>query len=227
MRVLHCQQGSPEWVEARVGVITASECKSIITPARLQPSKSREPYLHRLAAEWFLGRSLEDFGGNRWTERGKELEPHARRMFAFEHNVEPQQVGFVYRDETELIGCSPDWLMPGAGGEVKCPAPGTHVGLLLGPRECPTDYVPQVQMSLWVCREQCDHWFFVSYCPEMPLFSVRCDPDPAWQAALDEHMPAAVDELLSMRERLRAMVERPADEPVRTASGRVMEDCEA
>lgn len=205
MRVLDCIQGSPEWEEARTGVITASECKSLLTPAKLRPSASRWPYLHRLAAEWYLGRRLEDFAGNRWTDRGKELEPLARDAFEMETGVRPRQVGFVYHDDTESVGCSPDWLMPGAGGEVKCPAPGTHVGFLLGDRVCPTEYVPQVQMSIWVCRQQAEHWWFVSYCPELPLFTVRCEPDPEWQAALDEHIPAAVADLEHMRNTLRAM----------------------
>ena len=64
----------------------------------------------------------------------------------------------------------------------------------------PTDYKAQVQGQLWVTgRAWAD---FMSYCPELPPFLIRVEPDPKFQAALDDHMPVFHAELMAGRARL-------------------------
>ena len=68
MIVLDHDQGSTEWIEARLGIPTASGFHRIITPTG-KLSASRDAYEGELLAEWALGRPVTEFGGNDWTER--------------------------------------------------------------------------------------------------------------------------------------------------------------
>ena len=124
--ILDVEQGSPEWAQARVGVVTASALGGIVTPARLQRAKS--DYMATLAAEWLMGQPLEDeWAGNFWTERGQSMEPEARAWFALQTGETVADVGFVYRDEEREVGCSPDGMTVDGGLELKCPALKTHI----------------------------------------------------------------------------------------------------
>ena len=204
MIVLDCEQGSVPWVEARLGIPTASEFSKIMTPGG-KLSASRIPYLGTLVAEWALGDAAGDieFGGNAWTERGQALEPQARAAYGFTRDVDPVTVGFVYRDETRLSGCSPDSLVGDDGIlELKCPMAGHHL-VWLAQDIIPREHVSQLQGQLWVTgREWVD---FMSFFPGLPPFIVRAAPDPTYQAALDVAIPDFVAEVLDARERLRAL----------------------
>ena len=204
---LDFQQGSREWVEARLGIPTASEFSRIVTTSG---AKAKTGYVWELVAEWVLGEPTVKFGGNDWTERGQVLEPEARKYYAFQRDLEPQTVGFIYRDETRMCGCSPDGLVGDDGLlELKCPMAGKHLQYLVGDK-VPREHKTQVQGQLWVTgRAWCD---FMSYHPGLPPFIKRVEPDPKLQAALDEHMPEFLEELLAGRERLRSLGVVPAGE---------------
>jgi len=91
------------------------------------------------------------------------------------------EIGFCL-DDTGEYGASPDGLVGESGLlEVKCPAPHTHVGYLLGDK-LPTKYVPQVMGQLAVTGlDFCD---FASYCPGLDIFIVRVQRDEAYIDAL-------------------------------------------
>ena len=221
MIVLNHDQGSAEWVEARLGIPTASEFKRILTPTG-KLSTSRDGYMAELLAEWALGEPVTEFGGNDWTERGQALEPDARACYAFQADCEPQHVGFVLRDKGRMCGASPDALV-GSDGllELKCPMAGKHL-LYLARNELPLEYVPQVQGQLWITgREWCD---FMSYYPSLPPFIKRIAPDARFQAALDEYMPLFIEELLTGRGRLRELGVVPAAEAEWSRGRRLRED---
>ena len=197
MKVLDVEQGSREWVEARLGIPTASAFKRIVTSTG-KLSAQREAYQAELLSEWVFGEPAKDFD-TAWTERGKVLEPDARRYYSFHTDAEAQTVGFCLRDDG-IAGCSPDGLVNPEGLlELKCPREDTHL-LYLARGVLPTDYKAQVQGQLWVTgRAWAD---FMSYCPELPPFLIRVEPDPKFQAALDDHMPTFHAELMSGRARL-------------------------
>ena len=210
--IIHpAEQGSLAWIEARLGRATASAFAKIITPGG-KLSKSREGYMATLLAEHFLGEPVDEFHGTEWTERGTVLEPDAFACYAFRNDEEPIKCGFIYRDETELVGCSPDGLVGDDGLlELKCPMAGTHL-MYLAQGAVPSAYVPQVQGQLWVTgRAWCD---FMSYHPGFPPLVVRMAPDPRLQAAFDAHIPQFCDEMLEARERLLAMGVQRDTEPL-------------
>ena len=131
MKIIDCEQGTPEWIKARLGIPTASEFHKIVGNATGELSRSRDKkglsetarkYAYRLVAETLLERELDRVPGTPWAmERGKRLEPLAREQYAFTHDVELRQVGFVTTDDGR-VGCSPDGLIVGARGglEIKC-----------------------------------------------------------------------------------------------------------
>lgn len=209
MITLDAEQGSQVWVEARLGIPTASAFSRIVTPGG-KLSAQRGGYLAELLAEWALGYPVADWGGNEHTERGHVLEPDAFGFYSFVRGVDPSKVGICYRDEDRLVGASPDFLVGDEGiGELKCPEAGKHL-LWLARGICPNEHYPQVQGQLWVTqRPWCD---FMSYYPELPPFLVRVFPEPDYQAALDTHLPVFVREVLEGREKLREMGIEPAME---------------
>ena len=185
MIVLDCDQGTPEWIDARLGIPTASQFSRIVTSTGKASSQAHE-YIGELLAEWALGRPYVKFAGNEWTERGNLLEPDARDWYEFATDSDVRQVGLIYKDESRTAAASPDALVGDDGLlELKCPGAGKHL-FYLSNDVCPREYRMQVQGQLWVTgRAWCD---FVSFYPRLPGFRYRVAPDPKIQAALDAIM---------------------------------------
>lgn len=207
-------QGSAEWQTARLGIPTSSQFGRIVTPTG-KLSTQRLGYIGELLAEWALGEPYADFE-DEWMERGRLLEPQARKAFAFEADADVRTVGFVYRDAERTVGCSPDGMIgEHATLELKCPKASTHL-VWLAQGDIPRQHIPQVQGAIWVCGST--HAYFMSFHPNLPSLVKRIDPDPAYQAALDEHMPEFIGELKEGRERLLEMgVEPVMDDSVHRA----------
>ena len=171
-------------------------------------SKSRDGYLAELAAEWALGEQFSEFAGTEWTERGHILEGEARAAYGLLRDADVTEVGTCYMDERRLVASSPDGLV-GENGclELKCPKAGNHL-LWLSRGVLPREHVLQVQGQIWVTgRKWAD---FMSYHPGLPPLVLRAEPDEKLQAAMDEHIPTFIEELLAGRERLRALGVEPA-----------------
>lgn len=174
MRILDCEQRSPEWYQARRGLPTASEFGNIITPKKGEYATAAETYINCLIDELVRPGASEGFTGNRHTLRGEALEPEARDLYAFEFEVEPQQVGFILNDEGTL-GCSPDSLIGNDGGlEIKSPDGPTHVKWVRA-KGIPDEHKAQVHGSLIITGRQ--WWDFLSYCPGYDRLLVRVTPD--------------------------------------------------
>lgn len=196
MRIIDCEQGSQAWIDARLGIPTASNFDQIITPKELKPSKSQEPYLARLLAEWLICHSLDPEvldelmkmqQESQFMTRGKSLEEKGVAAYEWQMGVDTKKIGFALRDDVEA-GASPDRLVDRDGLlEVKTPAANTHVMYMLNPSKLTDEYRMQVQGQLWVTgRKWCD---IISHHPTLPMVVVRCTPDPDVMAALDKHMP--------------------------------------
>ncbi len=87
------EQNTPEWHAARVGLPTASNANLLITSTGAR-SKSLEGYASKLAADTFAGKDIDAWEGNRFTERGHEIEAEARNWLAFDRDLDIAQVGF-------------------------------------------------------------------------------------------------------------------------------------
>ena len=202
------EQGSAEWHACRMGIPTASEFSKIITPTG-RASTQAEKYQAKLLAEWALGwREDDGLDDNYWIERGKALEPDARKYYAFFTDCEPQKVAFVYRDDSRMIGASPDSLVGEHGLlEIKCPAPHTHIGYL-AKGILPSVYRMQIQGQMWITgRKWAD---FLSYYPDLPPFLYRVEPDAKIFAAFESFIANKfIDDLLAGRKRLEELGVKP------------------
>jgi len=191
VRIIDCEQGSDEWFAVRRGVPSASEFDSIITPKKGDLATAHEAYIDRLIDESIRTDVRRKFQGTADTDRGHELEPEARELYAFMRNVEPQTVGFVLRDAGDA-GCSPDSLIGDDGGlEIKCPDGPQHVGYLRA-GTLPDKYKPQVHGSLLITGRS--WWDFMSYCPGHRPLIIRVTPD-AYTEKLGEMLDFFVKKL--------------------------------
>jgi hypothetical protein len=170
-------QGSPEWLEIRKARPTASRFSDIITAAKGDLSKSARGYICELIGECFCP-EFEYWTGNKFTDRGTDLEPEARAAFEAETGFTVKQVGFVVGDDG-VCGCSPDGLIVidgnyVAGVEIKCPTPKVHVGYVMDGK-LPDDYRQQVHGSMAVTG--LNHWHFWSYFPGMRHLHIIVERD--------------------------------------------------
>ena len=159
---LDCEQGSEEWLAARLGIPTATGFENIVT-ATGKKSASYIKYMAELIEESILGGG--DTFKSGFMERGNQLEPQARAAYEFLTGNDVIQVGGVYLNEDREVMVSPDGLIPSLkkGLEIKCPKMSTHIRYLLE-GGVPAEYVIQVQANLWVTGYE--SWYFVSYCPD-------------------------------------------------------------
>jgi hypothetical protein len=179
IQIIDCDQGTPEWFAARLGIPTASEFSTVMAKGKDGgKSLTRKTYMLKLAGEILTGEPMESYS-NVHMERGKEQEAEARDMYAFTNNVDLQQVGFVRNGDK---GCSPDSLIGEDGGlEIKTALPHIQIERLLK-GDLPAEHRAQVQGNMWVTERK--FWDFVSYCPRLPLLIVRVPRDDGYIATL-------------------------------------------
>lgn len=165
------EQGSQEWLDMRLGLITCSEIKAIRANGA-----GAQTYINGLASERITGDPSSVFEGNKWTERGHELEPVARKIYEEKKGVTVDQVAFI---KNLGFGFSPDGLVleytadkihyRGAI-EIKVKKPSDQISILRS-KEIPKEHLDQLHGGL-LCGEL---YFidFVSYCPSLPIFIKR------------------------------------------------------
>ena len=188
MKIIECQQNTPEWIEARLGIPTASRLDMILTPKDLRLSTSSKRLICTLIAEKLLGQ-FEDDKESDWMNRGSNLEDIAADDYAFTHDVDLRRVGFCTTDDG-LIGCSPDRFIVGAnaGLEIKNPSAAKHISYILNPESLLETYRCQVLGSLWVT--ELDYWDLMSYHPYLPRVIVHCEQDEEFNTAISAAMYA-------------------------------------
>jgi hypothetical protein len=166
------EQGTPEWHEVRLGLVTGTCCDSLITPVKgeIVKGKARTTLIATLIDEIVRPEAERGFEGNKHTERGKELEPDALAWYCNINRVEGRRVGFIL-NRTIGLGVSPDLLIGEKGGvEAKAPDGKTHVQYLMG-GVLPDEYKTQVHACL--AATQRAWWDFISWCPGYEPFVVR------------------------------------------------------
>jgi hypothetical protein len=196
LQIIECDQGTDEWLRARMGIPTASCFKQILAKGE---GKTRRSYMLKLAGEILTGEPMEGFS-NQHTERGHEMEPEARDLYAFMRDAEPQLIGFIRNGQK---GCSPDSLI-GANGmlEIKTKLPHLQIDCLLS-GGLPSDHKAQCQGQLWIAERE---WLdFVSYWPKLPLHVVRVHRDEEYIAKLAQAVDEFNDELAHMVEGIRGL----------------------
>lgn len=110
-------QNTEGWFKARAGKISASEISKILTPKKLEPSKSSKEYLYTKAIERIVNNS--DFSPTTFgLRRGSELESVIRDKYAKLNNIRIDEIGFAYIED-EGYGCSVDGVHFGTFGDIE------------------------------------------------------------------------------------------------------------
>lgn len=171
VEIIDCEQGSPEWYLARLGIPTASMFSAVMAKGE---GKMRRSYMLRLAAEVITGEPVETFSSFAM-ERGKVMEAEARDLYALTFDADLRQVGFV---RNGAVGWSPDSLIGDTGAlEIKTQRADLLIETLLKD-DFPSEHRAQCQGGLWVgAREWVD---IAVYWPRMPLFRKRARRDEVY-----------------------------------------------
>jgi hypothetical protein len=193
IEIIQCEQSTPEWYEARLGIPTASRFKDVLAKGE---GKTRKRYMLDLAGERLTGEPCEGFT-NAHMERGKAMEDEARDLYMFMTDTECKCVGFIRNGDK---GASPDSLI-GENGmlEIKTKLPALQIECILADK-LPSEHVAQVQGALWVAERE---WLdFVSYWPKLPLFVKRIHRDEDYIKNLAAEVAKFNSEMLELIEKI-------------------------
>lgn len=194
VEIFNCEQGTPEWHEARRGIATASNFSKILAKGE---GKVRATYMRTLAGEIITGAVHEGYKSSAM-ERGNTMEAEARRFYALMSDNDPVQVGFIRNGK---VGYSPDSLVGSKGLlEIKSQQPDLLIETI--ERDTfPSVHVAQCQGGLWVAERE---WIdLVIYWRRMPQFKKRLYRDEAYIASLARAVDVFNVELHELVERVR------------------------
>jgi putative phage-type endonuclease len=193
-------QNSPEWLTERIGRVTASRVKDVVSTLKSgKESAKRASYKLELLQEVLTGRAVDHYVTDAM-QHGIETEPLARTAYEMAREVEVDPIGMIIHPQIARSSASPDGLL-GKDGilELKCPTTPTHLSYLLE-GVMPEDYIPQCMWQL-ACsgRQYCD---FASFDPRLPeefgLFIVRLQRDEKVIAAMEFEVVQFIAELNDM-----------------------------
>lgn len=198
MVVIDCIQGSEAWLKLRLGLVSASRFKDIMTNPRSKTelfSATAKSYMLELIAEILTGEQKEVSG--KALEWGSNNEINAQNEYAFEKGVKVESVGICLTDD-KLIGASPDGFV-GDDGMIEIKSPynsANHIATVIA-NEMPKEHMAQIQGNLMVNgRGWCD---FISYDPRINnagrLFVSRVYRDDEYIDALKSKIDIFISEM--------------------------------
>ena len=220
MKIYNVKQNTPEWLDARLGLVTASELDALISPTwKIRTGEGPRTYLYRKLAECWMECPLNSFGSFA-TDQGNALEPEARPWFELTHDCEVSTAaGFIVGDDNRS-GCSPDGLVmshepvefqkPIAGLEIKCPQETNAVRYALE-GVLPADYELQVHGSMFVTGFS--RWHFVSYSRKLPKLHLVIERDEKKCAVIAEALAGFYERFDTEWEKLSAAADEPRSNP--------------
>jgi predicted phage-related endonuclease len=175
-------QGSEEWLAARLGLMTASEMKLILTPTlKVANNDKTRAHVWELAAQRISQYVEPSYIGDDML-RGWEDEVRARDLYAATY-APVQEVGFVTNDQWGFkIGYSPDGLV-GDDGLIECKSRRQKYQVqTIVEGTVPEEYMLQLQTGLLVTGRK---WIdFISYSGGLHMVTMRAYPDAAMQEAI-------------------------------------------
>lgn len=174
----------------RAGKPTSSAFDNIITPAKLELSKSRFKYMNALLAEWIQGCPIET-PATAFMKDGTDREDQTVAAYEMVQDCEVEPCGFFTTDDG-MIGASPDRIVrsKNRGIEAKSPQLPAHVGYMMG-LGVDAEYRVQLLGQLWVCEfEQVD---IVSWNPLVPASALVVVPIQRREEDIDKVAKAVTD----------------------------------
>lgn len=163
-------QGTEAWLVARAGSLGASQIADIMAKTRNGWGASRANIAAALVLERLTGRPRRSYTTPAM-QRGVDLEPAARDLYAFMTDADVQQVGLVPHPTIAGSHASPDGLVNDCGlVEIKCLGDDAHFDVLQTGK-VPRAYLLQATWQI-ACtgRKWCDVAF---YHPDMPTVEMQ------------------------------------------------------
>lgn len=206
MAIIDCEQGSPDWLQMRVGCCTSSRLNDALAKLKdpKKESAERRKYRQELAVERLCNRAMEHYVTDAM-QHGIDNEPIARAEYELFTNREVRQIGLAMHDSMKWFSASTDGLVGDDGIlEIKCLGSLKHLDILLS-NEIPEEYHKQMLGGM-ACADRawCD---FVSYDPRMPdglqLFIKRFPRDDKIIAGMELEVGQFLVEVEQMLELLK------------------------
>lgn len=195
-------QGSPEWLRSRIGIVSASRFKDVLTEPKSKADKeagnlsvTSETYLYELVS-MILTDEAPNFSSAA-TDWGHENEPLARLEYSMMTDNNVEEAGIFFHDNRKA-GASPDGLVDDNGMvEIKCPFNTVNHVRTVVAGDMPKEHMPQVQGNLWINgREWCD---FISFDPRIEgdgrLFIKRIYRDETYIKNIERRVLAFIQKL--------------------------------
>lgn len=202
---LNVIQGSPEWLRSRIGIVSASRFKDVLTEPRSKTDKevgnlsvTAETYLYELVS-MILTDDAPNFSSAA-TDWGNENEPLARLEYSMMTDNNVVETGIFFHDNRKA-GASNDGVVDDDGMvEIKCPFNTVNHVRTVVSGDMPKEHMPQVQGNLWINgREWCD---FISFDPRIEgdgrLFIKRIYRDETYIKNLERRVLAFIQKLDSV-----------------------------
>lgn len=199
LNALNVDQGSEDWLNLKLGVISASNVSKAIAK---KGSATRETYLASLVAQVCTG-YMPDLN-NKYVDWGKTNEDKARAFYEFQTGEKFTELPFVFKDDNFRFGASPDAIIGDKKGvEIKCPySSENHIKTLMMDTIKP-EYKWQIQYTMWVMG--LEEYDFCSYDPRMkvsPLAIINVKKDEKAFERLDNELFAFVEEMDKMLKKI-------------------------
>lgn len=177
-------QGTQEWLDARRGLLTASEMSRIITPKlKVADNNDSRKHIYEIASQRITGHVEEGFISFKMM-RGHEDEVDARDHYR-KHYAPVEHVGFITNDRWGFtLGYSPDGLVGDIGLiEAKSRDAAFQVETIVK-GEIPAEHIIQVQSGLLISEREWCH--FLSYSGGLPMDLIPAEPIAEFQEAITE-----------------------------------------
>lgn len=191
-------QKTDEWIQVRLGKLTASKIADATAKIKTGEAASRRAYRAMLVAERLTGIPQGvDLSNNKAIQWGNDAEPLARAAFEAETGEFVVEIGFVDHPAIFMSGCSPDGLLGDTGViEIKCPNTATHIEYLKA-GTVPSEYRKQILWQLACTGRKLAK--FVSFDPrlnqENQLLIVHFEPTQDEIAELEAEARVFLDEV--------------------------------
>lgn len=176
MKFIEALQGSPEWLQARAGAITASTFADAISVLKRTSGEKRvgDPTdaSDKLAGDIAIERiTNKPYGAppKAWVlERGHIMEARGRIAYESRTGLMAQEAG-VCKTDDNWFGYSTDGLVDDDGLiEIKCPVDTIKIATMFKTGDV-SEYIHQMQGGMWITgRKWCD---FIMYVPDLESVS--------------------------------------------------------
>lgn len=158
------EQGTEEWYKIRWGKVSGTRAKGLFTDT--------DTLLLTMLAEITEEFELEDGYTSDDMQRGKDLEPVARRALSAYIKTDLIEAGWLQSIEHPLLGISIDGISKDETitAEIKCPAAKKHLETVLGDI-IPLEHIHQCLHAFSV-NPRLETHYFCSYRPEQKYKSI-------------------------------------------------------